>query len=228
MASAARASQAAAADPPRADAHRRRARSMRDERIEVLNPYTDEVVGTVPRAHARRRCAEAFETAARYKPKLTRYERQKILLRDGRDARRAPRGDRRPHHRRVRPVHEGFALRGRPRLRRLHARRPAGDPATTARSSPATSPRTARRGASTPRASRCWAICAITPFNHPLNMVAHKIAPAIATNNRVVLKPTELTPLTALLLADILYEAGLPPRDAVGRDRRARRDRRRA
>ncbi len=41
-------------------------------------------------------------------------------------------------------------------------------------------------------------------------MVAHKLAPAIATNNRVVLKPTELTPLTALLLADVLYEAGLP------------------
>ena len=54
-------------------------------------------------------------------------------------------------------------------------------------------------------------ISAITPFNHPLNMISHKIAPAIATNNRVVAKPTELTPLTALLLADILYEAGLPP-----------------
>jgi len=55
------------------------------------------------------------------------------------------------------------------------------------------------------------AISAITPFNHPLNMVAHKVAPAIATNNCVVLKPTELTPMTALVLADILYEAGLPP-----------------
>ena len=55
------------------------------------------------------------------------------------------------------------------------------------------------------------AISAITPFNHPLNMVAHKIAPAIATNNCVVCKPTELTPLTAITLADILYEAGLPP-----------------
>src|SRR5690606_26362600 len=55
------------------------------------------------------------------------------------------------------------------------------------------------------------AISAITPFNHPLNMVSHKIAPAIATNNCVVVKPTELTPMTALVLADILYEAGLPP-----------------
>src|SRR5437762_1826103 len=54
-------------------------------------------------------------------------------------------------------------------------------------------------------------IAAITPFNHPLNQVAHKVAPSIATNNRMVLKPTEKTPLSALLLADILYEAGLPP-----------------
>jgi phosphonoacetaldehyde dehydrogenase len=54
-------------------------------------------------------------------------------------------------------------------------------------------------------------ISAITPFNHPLNQVAHKVAPSIASNNRMVLKPSEKTPLTALLLADLLYEAGLPP-----------------
>jgi phosphonoacetaldehyde dehydrogenase len=54
-------------------------------------------------------------------------------------------------------------------------------------------------------------IAAITPFNHPLNQVAHKIAPSIASNNRMVLKPSEKTPLSALLLADILYQAGLPP-----------------
>jgi phosphonoacetaldehyde dehydrogenase len=54
-------------------------------------------------------------------------------------------------------------------------------------------------------------ICAITPFNHPLNQVAHKLAPSIATNNRMVLKPSEKTPLSALALADIAYEAGLPP-----------------
>ncbi|MEI7432455.1 MAG: phosphonoacetaldehyde dehydrogenase, partial [Betaproteobacteria bacterium] len=54
-------------------------------------------------------------------------------------------------------------------------------------------------------------ISAITPFNHPMNQVAHKIVPSIATNNRMVLKPSEKVPFSALLLADILYEAGLPP-----------------
>ena len=53
-------------------------------------------------------------------------------------------------------------------------------------------------------------IIAITPFNHPMNQVAHKVAPAIATNNRMVLKPSEKVPLSALLFADLLYEAGLP------------------
>jgi aldehyde dehydrogenase (NAD+) len=53
-------------------------------------------------------------------------------------------------------------------------------------------------------------IVAITPFNHPLNQVVHKVAPSVATNNRMVLKPSEKTPLTALMFADLLYEAGLP------------------
>lgn len=51
---------------------------------------------------------------------------------------------------------------------------------------------------------------AITPFNHPLNQVAHKIAPAIATGTPVILKPSEKTPLTAIRLVELLYEAGLP------------------
>lgn len=54
-------------------------------------------------------------------------------------------------------------------------------------------------------------ITAITPFNHPMNQVAHKVVPSIATNNRMVLKPSEKVPLSAYFLADILYEAGLPP-----------------
>jgi acyl-CoA reductase-like NAD-dependent aldehyde dehydrogenase len=51
---------------------------------------------------------------------------------------------------------------------------------------------------------------AITPFNFPLNLVAHKLGPAIAAGNAVVLKPAAQTPLSALKLADILLEAGLP------------------
>ncbi|MVW72702.1 aldehyde dehydrogenase family protein [Bordetella sp. 15P40C-2] len=54
-------------------------------------------------------------------------------------------------------------------------------------------------------------VCAITPYNSPLNVVAHKIAPALAGGNVVVLKPSELTPLSAVALCEILIEAGLPP-----------------
>ncbi len=53
-------------------------------------------------------------------------------------------------------------------------------------------------------------VAAITPFNFPLNLVAHKVAPALAAGNTVVLKPAEETPLTAVLMADCLREAGLP------------------
>lgn len=53
-------------------------------------------------------------------------------------------------------------------------------------------------------------VVAITPFNDPLNLVAHKVGPAIAMGNAVLLKPSEKTPLSALKLSEILYEAGLP------------------
>lgn len=54
------------------------------------------------------------------------------------------------------------------------------------------------------------AILGITPFNFPLNLVAHKVAPCLATGNTMVLKPSPRTPLTALLLAGVLHEAGVP------------------
>jgi acyl-CoA reductase-like NAD-dependent aldehyde dehydrogenase len=53
-------------------------------------------------------------------------------------------------------------------------------------------------------------VAAITPFNFPLNLVAHKVAPAIASGNSIVLKPATQTPLTAVKLCEILQEAGLP------------------
>ncbi len=52
---------------------------------------------------------------------------------------------------------------------------------------------------------------AISPFNFPLNLVAHKVAPAIAAGCSVILKPASLTPLTSIKLGEIILEAGLPP-----------------
>lgn len=54
-------------------------------------------------------------------------------------------------------------------------------------------------------------ILAISPFNFPLNLVAHKVAPAIAAGNSIVLKPASQTPMSALILAKIAVDAGLPP-----------------
>jgi glyceraldehyde-3-phosphate dehydrogenase (NADP+) len=53
-------------------------------------------------------------------------------------------------------------------------------------------------------------ILGITPFNFPLNLVAHKVAPCLASGNTMVLKPSPRTPLSALLLAEVLDEAGIP------------------
>src|SRR5580700_5774344 len=57
----------------------------------------------------------------------------------------------------------------------------------------------------------CGIVAAITPFNFPLNLVCHKVGPALAAGNAVVLKPASDTPLIALKLVEILLEAGLPP-----------------
>ncbi|HZZ42499.1 MAG TPA: aldehyde dehydrogenase family protein [Tepidisphaeraceae bacterium] len=54
-------------------------------------------------------------------------------------------------------------------------------------------------------------VAAITPFNFPLNLAAHKVAPAIASGNAIILKPAEQTPFTAVLLIEALLDAGLPP-----------------
>ncbi len=57
----------------------------------------------------------------------------------------------------------------------------------------------------------CGVVVAITPFNFPLNLVCHKVGPALAAGNAVILKPASDTPLSALALVEILLEAGVPP-----------------
>jgi glyceraldehyde-3-phosphate dehydrogenase (NADP+) len=54
-------------------------------------------------------------------------------------------------------------------------------------------------------------VLAITPFNDPLNLVAHKLGPAVAAGNSVILKPATVTPLSAIMLAEAFLKAGLPP-----------------
>ena len=177
--------------------------------VEVRYPYTDEVIGTVPAGTAEH-AAKAFAIAAEYKPKLTRYERQKILLRTGELI-----IERREEIAQWLTLELGIC-----KQHALYETGRAYDVFTLAGQlailddgqifSCDLTPHGKDRKIYTMR-EPVNTISAITPFNHPLNMVAHKIAPAIATNNCMVCKPTELTPLTAITLADILYDAGLPP-----------------
>lgn len=181
-----------------------------DEVIDVFNPYTNEVVGTVPAARPEHVRA-AFAAAKAFKPKLTRYERQQILLRTAEILR-----DRKEDFARLITAESGLCWKD-----SLYEASRAYDvwsfaAQLTIKDDGETyacdiSPNGKQRKIFTTRLPLQGVIAAITPFNHPLNMVSHKLAPAIATSNRTVLKPTELTPLTALALADVLYEAGLPP-----------------
>jgi putative phosphonoacetaldehyde dehydrogenase len=177
--------------------------------VEVYNPYNGEIVGTVPRA-SREQVANAFEIAANYKPTLTRYERQQILFKTAEIivARKAEISDlitaecglsKKDSLYEIGRAFDVFSLAGQLCIK---------DDGQIF--SCDLTPHGQQRKIFTQR-EPLTAISAITPFNHPLNMISHKIAPSVATNNCIVAKPTEQTPLTALVLADILYEAGLPP-----------------
>ncbi|MHC8509835.1 MAG: phosphonoacetaldehyde dehydrogenase [Rhodospirillales bacterium] len=184
-------------------------RVERAETIDVFNPYTGAVVGTVPNGSAAD-VAEAFRIAAAYKPALSRAARAEILRKTGEMI----------HERRDSISDLITAECGICKKDSLYETGRAYDVFTLAAQlcmkddgeiySCDITPSGKQRKIFTLR-EPLTAISAITPFNHPLNQVAHKIAPSVATNNCMVLKPTEKTPLTALLLADILYEAGLPP-----------------
>jgi putative phosphonoacetaldehyde dehydrogenase len=180
-----------------------------DKTLDVINPFNNKTVATVPAA-SKDQVNQAFKTAANYQPKLTRYERQQILQKTAdllvknkeeiSDIITSELGIcKQDSLYEVGRAFDVFSLTSQlviqddgeifscdltphGKARKIFTHR---EPLNT--------------------------ISVITPFNHPLNTVAHKIAPAIATNNCVVCKPTELTPLTALKLTEIVYEAGLPP-----------------
>ena len=178
--------------------------------ITVHNPFTGAAVGSVPKATLAE-VRQAFEIAKSYRPRLTRFERAAILNRCAalvRERSAAIAG--------LISAESGLCLNdssyetGRVAdvlvFGATEALRDDGQIFSCD-----LTPHGKRRRVYTQRDPLLGVITAITPFNHPMNQVAHKVVPSVATNNRMVLKPSEKVPLSALLFADLLYEAGLPP-----------------
>jgi phosphonoacetaldehyde dehydrogenase len=182
----------------------------RAEHIAVHNPFTRALVGTVPKATLDE-VRQAYAIARAYKATLSRFERANILNQAAAAVR--ARSD---EIAALITAESGLCLKD----SRYEAGRVADvlmfgahevlkDDGQTF--SCDITPHGRKRRVYTQRDPLLGVITAITPFNHPMNQVAHKVVPSVATNNRMVLKPSEKVPLSALLFADILYEAGLPP-----------------
>jgi aldehyde dehydrogenase (NAD+) len=177
--------------------------------FEVRYPYSGEVVAAVPKASVDD-VRRAIDAARTFRSPLTRYERYRILTRAGELV-----AERRADLARLITLESGLCLKdtdyevGRASDVLLFAAHQALVDDGQVFSCDVT-PHGRKRKVYTLRQPLLGVIVAITPFNHPLNQVVHKVAPAIATGNRMVLKPSEKTPLAAYALADILYEAGLP------------------
>ena len=182
----------------------------RERVIEITSPYSGDIIATVPKATLED-VREALRIAHAYKPTLTRYQRAEILNRaafllkerveEASDLITLESGlckkDSIYEIGRVSDV-LGFAA--------AEALRDDGQVFSCD-----LTPHGKNRKIMSHRDPLLGVITAITPFNHPMNQVAHKVAPSIATNNRMVLKPSEKVPLSAIYFADLLYEAGLPP-----------------
>ena len=185
-------------------------RLTRGRTLDVINPYTRERVGTAPLASLDD-VRQAYRVAHAFRPKLSRYERSSILQRASALLR-----ERAQEASRLITLESGLCLKdsmyeiGRVADVLVFGANEALRDDGQVFSCDLT-PHGKRRKVITMREPLQGVITAITPFNHPMNQVAHKVVPSIATNNRMVLKPSEKVPLSAFFLADVLYEAGLPP-----------------
>ncbi len=178
--------------------------------IAVSNPYSGQVIGTVPKATLEE-VREAFAIGQGFKSTLTRFERSTILNRAAEIVR-----SRVDEISRLISAESGLCLKdtvyeaGRVSDVLLFGATEVLKDDGQIFSCDLTHHGKKRR-VYTQRSPLLGVITAITPFNHPMNQVAHKVVPAIASNNRMVLKPSEKVPFSAILFADILYQAGLPP-----------------
>jgi aldehyde dehydrogenase (NAD+) len=177
-------------------------------RLEVFSPYDGRLVGTVGLATAADTNA-AIEAGLQGGKKLNRYERYSIL-----EKTRQLLEERKESFAQVISAESGLAIReARYETGRAHdvlmfaAIESLKDDGQIF--SCDISPSGKARKIFTLREPLSLAV-AITPFNHPLNQVVHKIAPAIAAGTPVILKPSEKTPMTAIKIVELLYEAGLP------------------
>jgi putative phosphonoacetaldehyde dehydrogenase len=185
-------------------------RVHRDRVIEVFNPYTEQLIGTVPKATLED-VRRAFAIAKGFKSKLTRFDRAAILNKAAAIVR-----NRTEEFANLITAESGLGKKD-----SLYEIGRVSDVLLFGASeclkddgqifSCDLTPHGKKRRVYTQRDPLLGAISAITPFNHPMNQVAHKVVPSIVTNNRMVLKPSEKVPFSAIALADVLYEAGLPP-----------------
>ena len=183
----------------------------RDEHIEVTNPGTGEIIDTVPKATSTD-VQTALECADRSKTTmaaLTGYERFQILRRTAdlllthREelAQTLSREEGKPIRESLYEVERSantMELSGE-EVKRLSGEVLPLDGGPGVRNELGFTLRVP-----------CGIVAAITPFNFPLNLVCHKVGPALAAGNSVILKPASDTPLSALKLIEILLEAGLP------------------
>ena len=184
----------------------------RDESIEVINPFDGQIVETVPRATAQD-VEEAIESAKRGAEEmksLSGYERFEILNRA--TALLRQRAD---EMARTLSMEEGKTL-GEALFevdRAAQTLELSGEEAK--RLSGEVLPLDGGKGVKNKLGFTlripCGVVAAIAPFNFPLNLVCHKVGPAVAAGNSVILKPASDTPLVSLKLVEILLEAGLPP-----------------
>ncbi|WP_103383651.1 aldehyde dehydrogenase family protein [Pseudonocardia dioxanivorans] len=173
------------------------------ETIDVVNPATGEVVGTVPAGTAEDvdRAVRAARAVQREWADVDVAERAVVVQR----------------------ISDGLKARAEDVATSITAE--MGSPVTFSRKVQATMPVASSRGFAKIAADFPWTeeignslvvkepigvVGAITPWNYPLHQIVAKVAPALLAGNTVVLKPTEIAPLTAQLLAEVAAEAGLP------------------
>jgi acyl-CoA reductase-like NAD-dependent aldehyde dehydrogenase len=207
------------------------------KKLEVRNPFDNSVIDTVPKADAAdlEKALTFAERGAKVMAKLSSYERWKILRQaaDLMAARNEELGQ-------TISKEEGKVItEGRGEASRAvetimgsaeEAKRIHGETV------PLDADPTGSKKLGFTLRIPCGVVAAIAPFNFPLNLVCHKVGPALAAGNTVIVKPASDTPLSALKLTEILLESGLPPEgiqcitgsggeigDALVADRRVRK-----